>query len=68
MGYHCYTDVMRVFDEDRRVDLLTNVCGIFEEKPITTCSNKIVVQFSIPYNSDIWYVDATNVPNVSSIK
>ena len=77
MRYNCFSDILRIIDAGsamsrvRRqhnrvgnpIELLTNVCGMFEETPVVTCSNMVRIEFVMPYvnSTDTWEVMVTSV-------
>ena len=44
--YYCLDEIIRIYDDKKKVDLLDSVCGRFVAKPITSCSNKLLVEIN----------------------
>ena len=64
--YNCFDDSIRIFDENSQVDFLTGICGMFDTKPVTTCGNKVAVEFLADRLDKTLEIDIQNAKPVSN--
>ena len=64
--FSCFDDSIRIFDENSRVDFLTGICGMFDTKPVTTCGNKVAVEFLADRLDKTLEIDIQNARTVSN--
>ena len=55
--YYCLDDIVRIYDDTEKVDLLYSTCGRFQQKPVISCSNKIVVEILNEAKQTDWQLD-----------
>ena len=55
--YYCLDDVVRIYDDNAKVDLLYATCGRFVNKPVVSCSNNIIVELLNGAKQSDWSFD-----------
>ena len=64
--YYCLDDIVRIYDDSEKVDLLDSVCGRFDQKPIVSCSNRVLVEvLSLAKRTD-WSIDFISANTTST--
>ena len=55
--FYCLDDIVRIYDDTEKVDLLYSTCGRFQQKPVYSCSNKIIVEILNGAKRTDWLLD-----------